>query len=150
MPELFKDLKEARTLFERNLRNARLIDSVRLKREWNRLDLRDLPPETVPENGVAISIKRLLERAGKAGMRSLKPLAEKLVLEYPSDLPVSARSEEIVELIKHNQVLIVAGATGSGKTTQLPKMALAAGSIQLSSARSAGTVQSRVMLLNGA
>ena len=127
MPELFKDLKEARTLFERNLRNARLIDSVRIKREWNRLDLRDLPPETVPENGVAISIKRLLERAGKAGMRSLKPLAEKLVLEYPSDLPVSARSEEIVELIKHNQVLIVAGATGSGKTTQLPKMALAAG-----------------------
>ena len=47
-------------------------------------------------------------------------------ISYP-DLPVSARSEEILELIKHHQVVVIAGETGSGKTTQLPKMCLQAG-----------------------
>lgn len=45
---------------------------------------------------------------------------------YP-ELPVSERAEEIGELLKRHQVIIVAGATGSGKTTQLPKICLAAG-----------------------
>ena len=47
-------------------------------------------------------------------------------ISYP-DLPVSARSDEIVELIRNHQVLVVAGETGSGKTTQLPKICLQAG-----------------------
>ena len=47
-------------------------------------------------------------------------------ISYP-DLPVSTRSEEILELIKHNQVVVIAGETGSGKTTQLPKICLQAG-----------------------
>ena len=47
-------------------------------------------------------------------------------LEYP-DLPVSARAEEIAELISKHQVIVVAGETGSGKTTQLPKICLQAG-----------------------
>ena len=47
-------------------------------------------------------------------------------ISYP-DLPVSARSEEIVELIQNNQVVVIAGETGSGKTTQLPKICLQAG-----------------------
>jgi ATP-dependent helicase HrpA len=43
---------------------------------------------------------------------------------YPADLPVSARREEILAVLKANQVVVVAGETGSGKTTQLPKMCL--------------------------
>ncbi len=50
-----------------------------------------------------------------------------LDLHYPDDLPISAHREEIVEAIRNNQVVIVAGDTGSGKTTQLPKMCLEAG-----------------------
>ncbi len=48
-------------------------------------------------------------------------------LNFPEQLPVSQRQDEIVELIKKHPVVIVAGETGSGKTTQIPKMCLAAG-----------------------
>jgi len=46
---------------------------------------------------------------------------------YPEHLPVSDRRQEISEAIKHNQVVIVAGETGSGKTTQLPKICMELG-----------------------
>ncbi|HET6912735.1 MAG TPA: ATP-dependent RNA helicase HrpA [Rhodanobacteraceae bacterium] len=42
-------------------------------------------------------------------------------------LPIAQRADEIVELIRTRQVLVIAGETGSGKTTQLPKLCLAAG-----------------------
>jgi ATP-dependent helicase HrpA len=48
-------------------------------------------------------------------------------ISLPDSLPVSERAEEIVELIKGHQVVVVAGETGSGKTTQLPKLCLRAG-----------------------
>ena len=48
-------------------------------------------------------------------------------IEFPPNLPVSERRNDIEEAIRDHQVVIVAGATGSGKTTQLPKMALALG-----------------------
>lgn len=50
-----------------------------------------------------------------------------LKINYPSDLPVSQRREDLLRAIRENQVVIVAGATGSGKTTQLPKMCLEMG-----------------------
>ncbi|MGO2470674.1 MAG: helicase-related protein, partial [Microbacterium gubbeenense] len=49
------------------------------------------------------------------------------VLSFPSDLPVSRARDEIADAIRANQVVVVAGATGSGKTTQLPKIALELG-----------------------
>ncbi|AHG84345.1 ATP-dependent RNA helicase [Bibersteinia trehalosi USDA-ARS-USMARC-189] len=52
--------------------------------------------------------------------------AQNLKIDYP-DLPVSARREEILKLISENQVVVIAGETGSGKTTQLPKMCLELG-----------------------
>ncbi|WP_420063995.1 ATP-dependent RNA helicase HrpA [Microbacterium bandirmense] len=49
------------------------------------------------------------------------------VITYPPELPVSAAREQIADAIRDNQVVIVAGATGSGKTTQLPKICLELG-----------------------
>ena len=49
------------------------------------------------------------------------------VIVYPPELPVSAARGEIADAIRDHQVVIVAGATGSGKTTQLPKIALELG-----------------------
>ena len=48
-------------------------------------------------------------------------------LEFPPELPITSRVEEITAAIQANQVVILAGETGSGKTTQIPKMCLAAG-----------------------
>ena len=48
-------------------------------------------------------------------------------LTFPEALPVSERREEIAEAINNHQVVIVAGETGSGKTTQLPKICLSLG-----------------------
>lgn len=48
-------------------------------------------------------------------------------ISFPAELPVSARRKEIAEAIKNNQVVVVSGETGSGKTTQLPKICLELG-----------------------
>ena len=50
-----------------------------------------------------------------------------LNIEFPESLPVSAKREEIMAALDKHQVIIVCGETGSGKTTQLPKIALAMG-----------------------
>ena len=55
-----------------------------------------------------------------------KRRANNVELLFPQ-LPVSERREEIAEAISHNQVVIIAGETGSGKTTQLPKICLSLG-----------------------
>jgi len=47
--------------------------------------------------------------------------------EYPPELPVSGKKDEIAAAIQQHQVVIVCGETGSGKTTQLPKICLELG-----------------------
>ena len=58
---------------------------------------------------------------------SAAPAPAPLKIEFPESLPVSARRAEIAEAIAANQVVIVCGETGSGKTTQLPKILLQLG-----------------------
>jgi ATP-dependent helicase HrpA len=48
-------------------------------------------------------------------------------LRYPADLPITSRRDDLLEAMRDNQVVIVAGETGSGKSTQLPKMCLELG-----------------------
>ncbi|MGD8204757.1 ATP-dependent RNA helicase HrpA [Pantoea sp. FN0305] len=49
------------------------------------------------------------------------------VIRFPENLPVSQKQQEIADAIRDHQVIIVAGETGSGKTTQLPKICLTLG-----------------------
>ncbi|MGF6495816.1 ATP-dependent helicase HrpA [Luteibacter sp. 621] len=53
--------------------------------------------------------------------------ASKPVITVDASLPIAARADDIVKLIRDHQVVVLAGETGSGKTTQLPKLCLAAG-----------------------
>ncbi|MFF2352866.1 ATP-dependent RNA helicase HrpA [Kitasatospora sp. NPDC058115] len=48
-------------------------------------------------------------------------------VDYPAELPVSQKKDEILEAVRDHQVVIVAGETGSGKTTQIPKICLELG-----------------------
>jgi ATP-dependent helicase HrpA len=50
-----------------------------------------------------------------------------MILSYPPELPISSNKDAIVAAIRQNRVLVIAGDTGSGKTTQIPKMCLEAG-----------------------
>ena len=65
--------------------------------------------------------------------RQPKPAAGEILrtpvpsIVYPEELPVSARREEIAKAIRDHQVIVVCGETGSGKTTQLPKICLELG-----------------------
>jgi ATP-dependent helicase HrpA len=53
--------------------------------------------------------------------------ASKPAITVDASLPIAARADDIIKLIRENQVVVLAGETGSGKTTQLPKLCLAAG-----------------------
>src|SRR6516165_7811836 len=57
----------------------------------------------------------------------LAELQARLPVSYPPELPVSQRKDDIAAAIRDHQVVIVAGETGSGKTTQLPKICLELG-----------------------
>ncbi|MEU9062479.1 ATP-dependent RNA helicase HrpA [Streptomyces sp. NPDC048430] len=65
--------------------------------------------------------------AGKAAERLAGRAARTPALSYPEQLPVSQKKDEILEAIRDHQVVIVAGETGSGKTTQIPKICMELG-----------------------
>ncbi len=56
-----------------------------------------------------------------------RPPVDPASLHYPEQLPVVERREDILAAIRDHQVVVIAGETGSGKTTQLPKMCLELG-----------------------
>jgi ATP-dependent helicase HrpA len=64
-------------------------------------------------------------------------------ITFPQALPVSARRDEISQALLQHQVVIVSGETGSGKTTQLPKIALSIGRGTAHSAKLIGHTQPR-------
>ncbi|NEA19528.1 ATP-dependent RNA helicase HrpA [Streptomyces halstedii] len=66
-------------------------------------------------------------QAGKAAARIAARAARVPALSYPDQLPVSQKKDEILEAIRDHQVVIVAGETGSGKTTQIPKICMELG-----------------------
>src|SRR5690606_35956491 len=66
-------------------------------------------------------------RATEARRQSVEAIMRDGRLTYPESLPITARRDELVTAIREHQVVIVAGETGSGKSTQLPKLCLEAG-----------------------
>lgn len=77
------------------------------------------------QQAVADEIQQQIEQA-KLRVESRKS-AVKHPIVFPESLPVSQRKVEIQKLLSEHQVIVVAGETGSGKTTQLPKMCLELG-----------------------
>ncbi len=71
--------------------------------------------------------QQLKQHISAAVIRRQQRIDRLPVPEYPEHLPVSARRAEIMKVITENQVTILCGETGSGKTTQIPKMCLELG-----------------------
>ncbi len=70
---------------------------------------------------------KIKTRSQQAVQARIDSIPENLPAKLNLDLPVSQRADDLVQAIIDNQVIIVAGETGSGKTTQLPKLAMMAG-----------------------
>ncbi|MER5892253.1 ATP-dependent RNA helicase HrpA [Streptomyces sp. NPDC001876] len=79
-----------------------------------------------PEDRQSV-LDEIAAEAGKAAGRLAGRAARMPVLSYPEQLPVSQKKDEILEAIRDHQVVIVAGETGSGKTTQIPKICMELG-----------------------
>ena len=77
------------------------------------------------QQAVAAEIQQQIEQAGLR-VESRKSAVQNPIV-FPESLPVSQRKAEIEKLLSEHQVIVVAGETGSGKTTQLPKMCLELG-----------------------
>ena len=72
-------------------------------------------------------LQRLKDRAETSVLLLERRRTHRPEVSYPEELPLTARKDEILEAIRAHPVVIVAGETGSGKTTQLPKICLEAG-----------------------
>ncbi|MGL4222814.1 MAG: helicase-related protein, partial [Shewanella sp.] len=72
-------------------------------------------------------LAKLAEQAQAAFEKVEQRLKARPKINYPDNLPVSGMREDIAKAISENQVVIIAGETGSGKTTQLPKICLELG-----------------------
>jgi ATP-dependent helicase HrpA len=93
-----------------------LADEHRLGRRLQRL-----------KRGDETGRERLERDVEKAAARIEARRAAVPAVSYPEHLPVSGRREDLLAAIRDHQVVVVAGETGSGKTTQLPKLCLELG-----------------------
>ncbi len=97
-----------------------LREQAGLRRRWEALRGKGGPQRVAAE--------ALLRRAvmGSVAWRERRERARPRV-RYPEELPVAAKREEIIATLRDHQVVVVCGETGSGKTTQLPKICLEMG-----------------------
>ncbi|WP_228983294.1 ATP-dependent RNA helicase HrpA [Streptomyces sp. DH12] len=79
-----------------------------------------------PEARQAV-LDEIAAEAAKGAARTAERASRVPAVTYPPQLPVSQKKDEILEAIRDHQVVIVAGETGSGKTTQIPKICLELG-----------------------
>ena len=73
------------------------------------------------------SLKKLTDDLDKSIEQAKLRQQQSPALSFPDELPISQKRDEILEIIRDNQVTILCGETGSGKTTQLPKICLQLG-----------------------
>ncbi|UTW08683.1 ATP-dependent RNA helicase HrpA [Pseudomonas benzenivorans] len=113
------DQTPAFDLLLKNLDQALIADRHRLRRQLHELR----KPATPDEAKLAQWLERFQASAAKVEARRLSVPA----MRYDDALPIAAKRDEIKAAISAHQVVVIAGETGSGKTTQLPKICLELG-----------------------
>jgi len=99
------------------LNQCRIADRFRLQRRLDDAQGKDAGADTIGDLSRDIDTSIALVETRRALSTAI---------DYP-DLPVSARREELLDAIRDHQVVVIAGETGSGKTTQIPKLCLELG-----------------------
>jgi ATP-dependent helicase HrpA len=123
IPPVIQNFKSLETA----LQSCMLSDRHALRRKLR--DVADLQ-KMANENSMSKAqrfLGEITQKIHKSQQKYQQRLANLPKPEYPLELPVSSRRDEISEAVKKNQVVIVCGETGSGKTTQLPKICLELG-----------------------
>lgn len=107
---------------EKQLSHCMLVDRFPLKRRLQQVreSLKQNKPFDKPLVDIAHKVQASQQRLQARLQHLPKP-------DYPEELPVSGKKDVIAETIQRHQVVIVCGETGSGKTTQLPKICLELG-----------------------
>ncbi len=113
------DLKLSSEQLAQVMQQTMLVDRYYLMRSWREMNAQANVP--------AKTMQQWLAKLQKSNQRFLQRQQQLPQPIYPEELPVSARKDEIAHAIQQHQVVIVCGETGSGKTTQLPKICLELG-----------------------
>ncbi|MES1196112.1 MAG: ATP-dependent RNA helicase HrpA, partial [Steroidobacter sp.] len=101
---------------------TRLSERGRLDREWQRL-----ATQKHQKRNIDVAADKLCARI-EAEVQKVERLRElSLRIEYDADLPITAHRQQVLDALEKYQVIILCGATGSGKSTQLPKLCIEAG-----------------------
>lgn len=120
------------------LSNTLLKDKIRLSRKAKQIfniptfkgkfNSRKKSDSNLPPNSIdAVKVLELYEECSSAVEKYTQRINCIPKVSFPENLPVSQKHSELAKLIKENQVVVIAGDTGSGKTTQLPKICIEAG-----------------------
>ncbi|WP_028320064.1 ATP-dependent RNA helicase HrpA [Desulfatiglans anilini] len=109
-----------------DMAGAMLLDQAALAKGLKSL-LASLKKGHVPEEEVDRQFGRLEKRLSASVFECERRRRELPRLDFPENLPITSRKDDLIRAIQGHRVVIVAGETGSGKSTQLPKMCLAAG-----------------------
>jgi ATP-dependent helicase HrpA len=104
---------------------AMRVDRCIIIRELDRIrEKHNLSKDDTNTSGLLNSINQRLNQSIRKKARRQSRMPK---ITYPQSLPILQKKDEIIESIKRNQVVVITGETGSGKTTQIPKMCMEAG-----------------------
>lgn len=109
-------------LIKKSIPHIMLKDQFSVKRKAQSIQARINASKPVEQ--ILVNLQTLVDQSISQYQARLQ---NKPTTSYPEELPVSQKRDEIIKAIKQNQVIVICGETGSGKTTQLPKMCLDAG-----------------------
>ncbi len=104
------------------IESALLRDRYRLRRQWKQIQANESGGKSI--DPAAARFRRQLDASVQAVAERRQSLP---LIDFDQDLPILNHRDEIVSALDEHQVVVVCGETGSGKSTQLPKICLSAG-----------------------
>ncbi len=107
-----------------NLEQVLQADRFRLKKAWQRIRSRSSPLNEAQHQQELEKWQARVEASARLVRQRGDSIPQ---LTYDPELPIAGHREQLIELIRSRQTIVVCGETGSGKSTQLPKVCLEAG-----------------------